>query len=163
LDPRRRPHQRRQVDAAHNPALFIRGILSPLLANIALSVLDEHFAEAWQSWGNFNDRSYRRRKGMATYRLVRYADLCRTRHRSAYAEHRIMLRRRLDRRDAWRSRFRARHNPGAGFGSEAVEVGQQRVGRLVSAGRWLRWRCHPGEGTFLDRHVGMEVDLGRFG
>ena len=24
------------------------GILSPLLANIALSVLDEHFAEAWE-------------------------------------------------------------------------------------------------------------------
>ena len=50
------------------------GILSPLLANIALSVLDEHFAEAWESWGNFNARNYRRRKGDATYRLVRYAD-----------------------------------------------------------------------------------------
>jgi RNA-directed DNA polymerase len=50
------------------------GILSPLLANIALSVLDEHFAEAWASWGDFNARSRRRRKGMATYRLVRYAD-----------------------------------------------------------------------------------------
>ena len=41
------------------------GILSPLLANIALSVLDEHFAEAWESWGNFNARNYRRRKGDA--------------------------------------------------------------------------------------------------
>jgi RNA-directed DNA polymerase len=50
------------------------GILSPLLANIALSGLDEHFAEAWESWGDFNARSRRRRKGMATYRLVRYAD-----------------------------------------------------------------------------------------
>jgi RNA-directed DNA polymerase len=50
------------------------GILSPLLANIALSILDEHFAEAWESWGDFNARSRRRRKGMATYRLVRYAD-----------------------------------------------------------------------------------------
>ena len=50
------------------------GILSPLLANIALSLLDEHFAEAWESWGDFNARSRRRRKGMATYRLVRYAD-----------------------------------------------------------------------------------------
>ncbi len=50
------------------------GILSPLLANIALSVLDEHFAEAWESWGDFNARSRRRRKGMATYRLVRHAD-----------------------------------------------------------------------------------------
>jgi RNA-directed DNA polymerase len=50
------------------------GILSPLLANIALSILDEHFAKAWESWGDFNARSRRRRKGMATYRLVRYAD-----------------------------------------------------------------------------------------
>ncbi|MGH9090476.1 MAG: group II intron reverse transcriptase/maturase [Acidimicrobiales bacterium] len=50
------------------------GILSPLLANIALSVLDDHFAAAWEAWGDFNARSYRRRKGMATYRLVRYAD-----------------------------------------------------------------------------------------
>jgi len=50
------------------------GILSPLLANIALSVLDDHFVAAWEAWGDFNARSYRRRKGMATYRLVRYAD-----------------------------------------------------------------------------------------
>ncbi len=50
------------------------GILSPLLANIALSVLDDHFVGAWEAWGDFNARSYRRRKGMATYRLVRYAD-----------------------------------------------------------------------------------------
>ena len=50
------------------------GILSPLLANIALSVLDDHFVAAWEAWGDFNARSSRRRKGMATYRLVRYAD-----------------------------------------------------------------------------------------
>ncbi len=50
------------------------GILSPLLANVALSVLDDHFVEAWEAMGDFNARSYRRRKGMATYRLVRYAD-----------------------------------------------------------------------------------------
>jgi RNA-directed DNA polymerase len=51
------------------------GILSPLLANIALSVLDDHFAEAWVSFGkNQQARSYRRRKGLPTYRLVRYAD-----------------------------------------------------------------------------------------
>jgi RNA-directed DNA polymerase len=50
------------------------GILSPLLANIALSVLDEHFAEAWKSWGNPSARNYRRSKGLATYRLIRYAD-----------------------------------------------------------------------------------------
>ena len=51
------------------------GILSPLLANIALSVLDEHFAEAWQrSMASRRDRERRREHGQATYRLVRYAD-----------------------------------------------------------------------------------------
>jgi RNA-directed DNA polymerase len=51
------------------------GILSPLLANIALSVLDDHFAEAWQTtMASRVDRSRRRRHGQATYRIVRYAD-----------------------------------------------------------------------------------------
>jgi RNA-directed DNA polymerase len=51
------------------------GILSPLLANIALSVLDEHFAEVWASYGKFSSqRMRRRRKGLPTCRLVRYAD-----------------------------------------------------------------------------------------
>jgi RNA-directed DNA polymerase len=51
------------------------GILSPLLANIALSVVDEHFVEAWKSFGVFgSQRTVRRRKGLAVYRLVRYAD-----------------------------------------------------------------------------------------
>jgi len=51
------------------------GILSPLLANIALSVLDEHFAEAWQrDMATRPLRERRRRHGHATYRLVRYAD-----------------------------------------------------------------------------------------
>jgi RNA-directed DNA polymerase len=51
------------------------GILSPLLANIALSALDEHFAQAWQQMGaNSGQRQTRRRRGEATYRLVRYAD-----------------------------------------------------------------------------------------
>jgi RNA-directed DNA polymerase len=51
------------------------GILSPLLANIALSVLDVHFAEAWAGFGNTSSsRQWRRLKGLATYRLVRYAD-----------------------------------------------------------------------------------------
>ena len=50
------------------------GILSPLLANIALSLLDEHFAEEWKSWGGAGSRNYRRSKGLPTYRLVRYAD-----------------------------------------------------------------------------------------
>jgi RNA-directed DNA polymerase len=51
------------------------GILSPLLANIALSVLDEHFVAAWAAMGAHSGaRQQRRRRGQATYRLVRYAD-----------------------------------------------------------------------------------------
>jgi RNA-directed DNA polymerase len=51
------------------------GILWPLLANVALSVLDEHFAEAWQStMASRRDRERRRQHGQATYRLIRYAD-----------------------------------------------------------------------------------------
>src|SRR6266508_2911930 len=50
------------------------GILSPLLANIALAALDEHFARAWQAMGSGTQRHRRRLRGEATYRLVRYAD-----------------------------------------------------------------------------------------
>jgi RNA-directed DNA polymerase len=51
------------------------GILSPLLANIALTGLDEHFARAWAAMGaNAGQRQTRRRRGEATYRLIRYAD-----------------------------------------------------------------------------------------
>jgi RNA-directed DNA polymerase len=49
------------------------GILSPLLANIALSGLDEHFSRQWQSWSP-EHRATRRRHGLGTWRLVRYAD-----------------------------------------------------------------------------------------
>jgi RNA-directed DNA polymerase len=46
-----------------------------LLANIALSVPDEHFAQAWQTdMSTRVDRARRRRHGQATYRVVRYAD-----------------------------------------------------------------------------------------
>jgi RNA-directed DNA polymerase len=51
------------------------GILSPLLANIALSVLDEHFQQQWQTtMSTEQQRQKRRRHGLANYRLVRYAD-----------------------------------------------------------------------------------------
>ncbi len=51
------------------------GILSPLLANIALEVLDEHFARLWATTSQTRvDRSRRRRHGLPVYRLVRYAD-----------------------------------------------------------------------------------------
>jgi RNA-directed DNA polymerase len=51
------------------------GILSPLLANIALSTLDEYFAQieggpANREW----ERRKRRQRGQANYRLIRYAD-----------------------------------------------------------------------------------------
>jgi RNA-directed DNA polymerase len=51
------------------------GILSPLLANIALSVLDDHFAEAWQNeMASTWQRRKRRQQGRPNYRLIRYAD-----------------------------------------------------------------------------------------
>ena len=50
------------------------GILSPLLSNVALSVLDEHFVKAWAAMGPSHARERRRRKGLANYRLIRYAD-----------------------------------------------------------------------------------------
>lgn len=49
------------------------GILSPLLANVALSVLDEHFDAQWRSWSH-QHRMTRRSTGLGTWRLVRYAD-----------------------------------------------------------------------------------------
>lgn len=51
------------------------GILSPLLANIALSALDEHFTRAWQmEMGTVAQREKRRRRGLGTWKLIRYAD-----------------------------------------------------------------------------------------
>jgi RNA-directed DNA polymerase len=53
------------------------GILSPLLANTALSVLDEHLHGPWQPGGAMSTqgrRRARRAKGLATWRMVRYAD-----------------------------------------------------------------------------------------
>ncbi|MEV5704421.1 group II intron reverse transcriptase/maturase [Actinoallomurus sp. NPDC052274] len=51
------------------------GMLSPLLANIALSVLDDHFDRQWkEKMGTAYQRSKRRKNGHGTWRLVRYAD-----------------------------------------------------------------------------------------
>lgn len=50
------------------------GVLSPLLANIALSVLDEHFARKWEALGPAWTRAKRRRAGSPAMRIVRYAD-----------------------------------------------------------------------------------------
>jgi RNA-directed DNA polymerase len=67
------------------------GVASPLLANIYLSALDRYFSGIWDSemtpgWR----KQQRRRRGLPNFRLVRYADLCRVRHKSAYAARRVM-------------------------------------------------------------------------
>ena len=51
------------------------GILSPLLANIALSALDDHFARQWhQEMGTEGQRRKRKRNSQGNWRLVRFAD-----------------------------------------------------------------------------------------
>src|SRR6266702_6575115 len=51
------------------------GILSPLLANIALSALDDHFDRQWhQEMGTEYQRAKRKRNGQGKWRLCRYAD-----------------------------------------------------------------------------------------
>lgn len=50
------------------------GILSPLLANIALSDLDWHFQHKWDALGPEWTRAKHRRAGGATMKLIRYAD-----------------------------------------------------------------------------------------
>jgi RNA-directed DNA polymerase len=51
------------------------GILSPLLANIALTVLDEHFDRQWKDgMATWHHRDRRRRNGQGSWKLVRYAD-----------------------------------------------------------------------------------------
>ncbi|MEV6512924.1 group II intron reverse transcriptase/maturase [Streptomyces sp. NPDC051642] len=53
------------------------GILSPLLANIALSVLDEHLHRGWEPGGELSTdyrRGRRRAIGLPSWRMVRYAD-----------------------------------------------------------------------------------------
>jgi RNA-directed DNA polymerase len=51
--------------------------LSPLLANSALSALDEHVMAPWMPGGTMSTpgkRAYRRSKGRPTWRMTRYAD-----------------------------------------------------------------------------------------
>jgi RNA-directed DNA polymerase len=53
------------------------GILSPLLANIALTALDEHLMRPWKPGGTMSTQMRRRtrvRKNLPNWRLVRYAD-----------------------------------------------------------------------------------------
>lgn len=65
------------------------GILSPLLANIALNVLDEYAAKAWsESMGTKYQREKLIAKGGATWKITRYADdfVCLIRGNSGHAE-----------------------------------------------------------------------------
>jgi RNA-directed DNA polymerase len=51
------------------------GILSPLLANIALSALDDHFDQQWKNeMCTGPQRAKRRRNGQGNWRLIRYCD-----------------------------------------------------------------------------------------
>jgi RNA-directed DNA polymerase len=50
------------------------GILSPLLANLALTHLDDYFQARWEAHRTGSRRQRYRDRGGATYRLVRYAD-----------------------------------------------------------------------------------------
>ena len=50
------------------------GLISPLLANVALTALDEHFCAKWDAHGTDSRRYIHRQRGGATYRIVRYAD-----------------------------------------------------------------------------------------
>jgi RNA-directed DNA polymerase len=49
-------------------------ILSPVLANVALSVLDRHFEKAWTARRWHSQRARDRAKGVPSYRMIRYAD-----------------------------------------------------------------------------------------
>ena len=53
------------------------GILSPLIFNIAMTVLDEHLTAPWKPGGTMSTyprRAARRRRGLPNWRTVRYAD-----------------------------------------------------------------------------------------
>jgi RNA-directed DNA polymerase len=51
------------------------GILSPLLANIALSALDDHYTQQWhEQMGTDEQRRKRTRNGQGNWRLIRYSD-----------------------------------------------------------------------------------------
>jgi len=64
--------QHLKAEVAH----CVAGVLSPLLANIALSVLDEHFQTKWDALGPEWTRVKHRRAGGPVMKLVRFADDC---------------------------------------------------------------------------------------
>jgi hypothetical protein len=64
----------RQADLKLEVAHCVGGVLAPLLANIALAVLDEHFTRKWEALGPEWRRVKHRRAGGPVMRLIRYAD-----------------------------------------------------------------------------------------
>jgi RNA-directed DNA polymerase len=50
------------------------GILSPLLANLVLTHIDDYFQARWVALGSESSRHRYQQRGGATYRLIRYAD-----------------------------------------------------------------------------------------
>jgi hypothetical protein len=66
-----------QRDLELEVAQCVGGEVSPLLANIALSALDEHFDRQWrQEMKTSYLRAKRVRSGLGNWRLIRFADLC---------------------------------------------------------------------------------------
>jgi hypothetical protein len=52
-------------------AQCVGGLLSPLLANISLSALDEHFDQQWRQEMDTNEqRRQRKNKGLGNWRIV---------------------------------------------------------------------------------------------
>jgi RNA-directed DNA polymerase len=62
------------IDRNTNTGTPQGGILSPLLANLTLAHLDTYFDAKWAAHGSTWRRVRYRKRGGATYRLVRYAD-----------------------------------------------------------------------------------------
>ena len=55
----------------------VGGVMSPLIFNVAMSVLDEHLHRPWKPGGAMaahHQRVRRRAKGLPNWRIVRYAD-----------------------------------------------------------------------------------------
>src|SRR5712691_1626896 len=53
----------------------VGGVVSPLMANIALSALDDHFDQEWRRhMPTVYKRAKRRQDGKANYKMIRYAD-----------------------------------------------------------------------------------------
>jgi len=135
------------------------GILSPLLANVALSVLDEFIARRpGGPASDANERARRLRHGRANFRLVRYADdWC------------LMIRGTQSDAEAFRNlssqlrQLRSVHL-GFGFGLVDPELGRHHR-RVRSAAEPLRVDVvGGGEGVLpvlVDRVGGAEVDRGR--